>query len=465
MEKSDNQGVSRRGFLSSAVKVGTVGALATGTILSACGDSAISYEDLGLPEMLDKAPAGRKLKAGLVGCGNRGTGAALNFLAAGDGLEIVALADVFEDKLTECRNKLADKGAKVSENQCFVGFDAYQKLIDLADVDVVLLATPPHFRPEHFEACVKAKKPTFMEKPIAVDPVGIRKILASSKKAEAFKLNVVCGTQRRHQRDYVASFAQIANGAIGQILSAKAYWNQAHLWYNERKPGQTDMEHMMRNWSNFTWLSGDHIVEQHVHNIDVINWFAQKTPKFAIGYGSRQRRITGDQYDNFSVDFDYGNGFSMHSMCRQIDDCANGIGEVIVGTKGLITLSDINPHRIFDFKGNVLWEYDYPKNEKGESTGRVKLTPYIQEHVDWVTAIRTGGYINDAEACAYSTLTGIMGRTAAYTGKKVTWEQMMKSDMRLGPAEYHMGDLDMTFEVPVPGAAVKTTSTIDNDQQ
>jgi myo-inositol 2-dehydrogenase/D-chiro-inositol 1-dehydrogenase len=454
MEKANNQGVSRRGFLSSAVKAGTVGALATGAILSACGESTLSYEDLGLPEMLDKAPNGKKLKAGLVGCGNRGTGAALNFLAAGDGLEIVALADVFEDKLNECRTKLSEKGVKVSDDKCFIGFDGYQKLIDSGDVDVVLLATPPHFRPEHFEACVKAKKHTFMEKPIAVDPVGVRKILAASKKAEAFQLNVICGTQRRHQRDYVASYAQVANGAIGEIRSAKAYWNQAHVWYNERQPGQTDMEHMMRNWNNFAWLSGDHIVEQHVHNIDVINWFTQRTPLSASGYGSRQRRKTGDQYDNFSVDFDYGNGFSMHSTCRQIDDCSTGIGEVIVGTKAMIYLSDIEPHKIYDFKGNVLWEYEYPKNEKGESTGRVKLTPYIQEHVNWVTAIRTGKYINDAEACAYSTLTGIMGRISAYTGKKITWDKIIKSDIRIGPTEYHLGDVDMTFEVPVPGAAV-----------
>ncbi len=455
MENKDkNKGVSRRGFLSSAVKAGTVGTLATATILNACGESSLSYEELGLPEMLDKAPGGKKLRAGLVGCGNRGTGAALNFIAAGDDLEIVALADVFEDKLNSCRSKLGDNGVEVPDANCFIGFDAFQKLIDLNDVDVVLLATPPHFRPEHFEACVKAKKHTFMEKPIAVDPVGVRKILAASKKADAFGLKVICGTQRRHQRDYVASYAQVANGAIGEILAAKAYWNQAHVWYNERKEGQTDMEYMLRNWNNFCWLSGDHIVEQHVHNIDVINWFSQKTPQFAIGFGSRQRRKTGDQYDNFSVDFNYGNGFSMHSMCRQIDECANGIGEVLVGTKGMIYLSDTQPHKIYDFSGNVLWEYEYPKNEKGESTGKVKLTPYIQEHVDWVTAIRTSKNINDAEACAYSTLTGIMGRTSAYTGKKITWEEMMKSDMRLGPTDYNYGDVDMTFEVPVPGKAV-----------
>lgn len=452
-EKTNNKGVSRRGFLSSAVKAGTVSALAAGTVLNACGEAKKSYEELGLPSLLDKAPAGKKLKAGLVGCGHRGTGAAMNFLAAGDGLEIIALADVFQDRMDECKNKLKEKNVNVADDHCFLGFDAYQKLLQ-TDVDMVLLATPPHFRAEQFAAAVKAKKHVFMEKPIAVDPVAVRKILTTAKKAEAFGLNVICGTQRRHQRDYCASYAQVANGAIGEILSAKAYWNQSHVWYRERQPGWNDMEYMIRNWNNFSWLSGDHIVEQHVHNIDVINWFTGKTPLFAVGYGSRQRRKTGDQYDNFSIDFTYGNGMSMHSMCRQIDNCANGIGEVIVGTKGLIRMSDSLPHKIYDLKGKVIWAYEYPKNAKGESTNKVKLTPYIQEHVDWVTAIRTGKYINEAEHCALSTLTGIMGRLAAYTGKKVTWEEMMKSNLRLGPTEYHMGDYDLTFEVPVPGTAV-----------
>ncbi len=450
MDKKKNNGVSRRGFLTSAVKAGTVGALATGTLLTACGKSELSYEELGLPEMLDKAPNGKKLKAGLVGCGHRGTGAALNFLAAGDGLELVALADVFQDRIDECRVKLKKNKVEIADEKCFTGFDAYQKLID-SGVDVVLLATPPHFRPEHFAACVKAKKHVFLEKPVAVDPVGVRQILTAAKKAEAFGLKVVCGTQRRHQRDYVASYAQVANGAIGDILSAKAYWNQGHVWYKERQPGWNDMEYMIRNWNNFCWLSGDHIVEQNVHNIDVINWFAGKNPLFAIGYGSRQRRKTGDQYDNFSVDFNYEKGMSMHSMCRQIDNCANGIGEVIVGTKGIIRMSDTQPHRIYDYSGKVVWEYEYPKDKNGKSTGRVKVSPYVQEHIDLVTAIRTNTNINDAEACAKSTLTGIMGRISAYTGKKVTWEEMMKSDLRLGPKEYHLGDVDMKFEVPVPG--------------
>jgi predicted dehydrogenase len=451
MEKNI-KGVSRRGFLGTAVKAGTVGALATGAIMSACG-SEKGVAELNLPPLLDQAPDGKKLKAGLVGCGNRGTGAVLNFIAAGPNLEVVALADAFQEQMDDCRKKLKENNVEIPDNQCFVGFDAYQKLLE-TDVDVVLLATPPYFRPEQFAACVKAKKHVFMEKPIAVDPVGIRTILSAAKKAEAFGLNIITGTQRRHQRDYVATYEQIANGAIGKPLAAKAYWNQSHVWYREREEGWSDMEYMLRNWNNFSWLSGDHIVEQHVHNLDVINWYVGRTPMAAIGFGGRHRRKTGDQYDFFSIDFTYSEGFSMHSMCRQIDGCANGIGEFIIGTEGMTTISDNRPHKIYDLNGKVKWAYEYPKNSNGESTDKVKVSPYVQEHIDLVTAIRTGNTINEAEACAHSTLTGIMGRVSAYTGKKVTWEEIMKSDLKLGPEEIKLGPVDMEFPVPVPGTAV-----------
>jgi predicted dehydrogenase len=450
MEKNI-QGVSRRDFLSNAVKAGTVGALATGAILSACG-SKKSAAELGLPPLLDKAPDGKKLKAGLVGCGNRGTGAVLNFLDAGPNLEVIALADAFQEQVDSCKAKLKENNVEVPDNQCFVGFDAYKQLLE-TDVDVVLLATPPYFRPEHFAACVQAKKHVFMEKPNAVDPVGVRTLLSAGKKAEAFGLCVVNGTQRRHARDYVATYTEIANGAIGEILSAKAYWLQSHVWYKVREEGWSDMEYMLRNWNNFSWLSGDHIVEQHVHNIDIINWFTGKTPAFAVGFGGRARRKTGDQFDFFSIDFNYGGGLSMHSMCRQIDDCANGIGEFLIGTKGMAQISDNTPHKLFDLNGKVIWEYEYPTNDKGEPTNKVKVSPYVQEHVDLVTAIRTGNPINETEFSAHSTLTGIMGRTAAYTGRKITWEEMLKSDMKLGPEKIELGPVDMEFNVPVPGSA------------
>ena len=194
-----------------------------------------------------------------------------------------------------------------------------KKLMALPDLDVVLLATPPQFRPDHFLEAVTKNKHAFLEKPVAVDPVGIRSIITSGKKAEAIGLNVVTGTQRRHQEDYIECYKQVMNGAIGTITSAKVYWNQDHVWFREREPGWNDMEYMIRNWNNFCWLCGDHILDTHVHNIDVINWFLGKNPERAIGYGGRHRRVTGDQYDFFSIDFDYGNGVSSHSMCRQID--------------------------------------------------------------------------------------------------------------------------------------------------
>ncbi len=222
---------------------------------------------------VDKAPDGPLLKAGLVGCGGRGTGAVQDFLKAGPSLQISALADVFADKVQDTRKTLEEKAnQKIADDHCFVGFDAYKKLID-SGVDVVILATPPHFRPEHFEASVDAKKHVFMEKPVAVDPVGVRSVLVSGEKAKAFGLSVVTGTQRRHQRSYIETYNRIANGAIGKIVAADVCWNQSQLWYKEKQKGWSDMEFMIRDWVDWCWLSGDHIVEQHVHNLDVAHWF------------------------------------------------------------------------------------------------------------------------------------------------------------------------------------------------
>jgi predicted dehydrogenase len=204
---------------------------------------------------------------------------------------------------------------------------------------------------------------------------------------------------------------------------------------------------MIRNWNNFCWLCGDHILDTHVHNIDVINWFMGKHPERAIGYGGRARRVTGDQYDFFSIDFDYGNGVSSHSMCRQIDSCANGTGEIIMGTEGYTNCSN----RIWDLNGKLKWEFEYPKDENGNPMQAVKIPPYVQEHMHLVHAIRTGEYVNEAETTAISTLTAIMGRTAAYTGRLITWDDIFKSDMDLGPKIIEMGPVDMVFETPIPG--------------
>ncbi|WP_423129904.1 Gfo/Idh/MocA family protein [Gaoshiqia sp. Z1-71] len=441
--------MNRRNFLGATALAG-IGVLGAGAVLSSC-KSTKSNRELGLPPILSAAPAGKKLRAGLVGAGNRGTGAAINFISAGPDLEIVALADVFQDKIDACRERFQSYKRPIPEENCFVGFDSYKQLMALKDVDVVILATPPQFRPEHFKEAVLQKKHVFMEKPMAVDPVGIRSIIATAKKAEAIGLNVVTGTQRRHQEDYIETYKQVANGEIGKITSAKAFWNQNHVWFRTREEGWDDMTYMLRNWNNFCWLCGDHILDTHVHNIDVINWFLGKYPESAIGYGGRARRITGDQYDFFSIDFEYGNGVSSHSMCRQIDNCANGTGELIIGTEGYTNCQNT----IWNLDGSVKWKYAYPKDEEGQEMDKVKIPPYVQEHMHLVHAIRTGEYVNEAEQTAFSTLAAIMGRTAAYTGKKIAWDEIFKSDMDLGPKEIKLGPVDMEFPVPVPGTAHK----------
>ncbi|WP_297094096.1 Gfo/Idh/MocA family oxidoreductase [uncultured Draconibacterium sp.] len=440
--------LSRRNFLEKSALIGAAGVIGLNA-LSSCKNTTkeVDYE---FPPLLDQAPDGKDLKVGLVGCGNRGTGAALNFLAAGHGLHLVALADVFEDKVWDCRDKLLKQRVEVPEANCFWGFDAYKSLLDV-DLDVVILATPPHFRPMQFDAAVQAKKHVFLEKPVCVDPVGARQIMATAKKAESMGLSVITGTQRRHSRDYNETYRQVASGAIGELVSAKAYWLQSHVWFRTREEGWSDMEYMLRNWNSFCWLGGDHILDTHVHNIDIVNWFMGKTPESAIGFGGRHRRLTGDQYDFFSIDFDFGNGISSHSFSRQIDGCANQLGEVIMGTEGYTNCKNT----VFNHDGSVKWTYEYPKNKDGRSTGVVAVSPYVQEHIHLVTAIRTNKPVVEAHRTAESTLTAVMGRTAAYTGQKVNWEEMMTSNEKLGPKKYEMGPVDMEFPVPKQGTQHK----------
>ncbi|MGB4293427.1 MAG: Gfo/Idh/MocA family oxidoreductase [Bacteroidales bacterium] len=441
--------IGRRKFIGRAALAG-IGMAAAASISGGCKRKEILPVE-GLPPVLKAAPKGRKLKAGLVGAGGRGTGAAINFISAGPDLEIVAVADVFQDKVDAFCKRFESFGLPIPPENRFTGFDGYKKLMAIDDIDVVILATPPKFRPEHFLEAVTMKKHVFMEKPVAVDSNGIRTILATAKKAEALGLNVVTGTQRRHQEDYIATYKKVAEGAIGRIVAAKAWWNQDHVWFRLQEPGWNDMEYMIRNWNNFIWLSGDHILDTHVHNIDVVNWFTGKHPLSAIGYGGRHRRVTGDQYDFFSIDFDYGNGVFSHSMCRQIDGCANGTGELVVGTEGYTNCQNT----IWNLDGKVIWKFEYPKDENGNSTNSVAVSPYIQEHMHLVWAIRTGNYVNEAEQTAISTLTAIMGRTAAYTGKMISWDEILKMDMNLGPSKIEFGPVDMKFEPPVPGLPVQ----------
>ncbi len=430
--------LDRRSFLGAAALAGAA--------MAACSGGAESKVSLGPTQKRgpDQAPDGAPLRAGLVGCGGRGTGAALNFLEAGPNLQVVALADVFADRIENCRAKLKEQGVEVADDRVYVGFDAYKELI-ASDLDIVMLATPPHFRPEHFAAAVDARKDIFMEKPLAVDPVGARALMQTAEKADAFGLRVVTGTQRHHQPEYIETYNRIMDGAIGEIVAARCYWNQGQLWFKEKQTGWSDMEHMIRDWVNWQWLSGDHIVEQHIHNIDVVNWFTNSHPVKAVGSGGRARRVTGDQYDYFNVDYEMENGLHVMSMCRQVDGCANNVSEYLVGTKGSSNCKD----KIYSPDGEVVWAYDKPEGER---------SPYVLEHVNLVTAIRSGESINEAHKTAISTLVAIMGRISAYTGEEVTWEQMMSSDMRLGPTEYAMGSVDLQASVPVPGAGKDTAS-------
>lgn len=374
------------------------------------------------------------LKAGLIGCGGRGRGAAHDLLKSAPNVQITALADVFQDRLDSTRKSLEETGQTISKDRCFIGFDAYQKLIE-TDIDMVLLATPPHFRPEHFAAAVEAGKHVFMEKPVAVDPVGIRSILATGEKAASLGLSVVAGTQRRHKWPYLETQKRVAAGAIGDIVAARCYWNQAQLWYRLRQPGWSDMEWMIRDWVNWCWLSGDHIVEQHVHNIDVVEWFTGIHPQKAVGMGGRMRRVTGDQYDFFGVDYEFANGVHVHSMCRQINGCINNVSEYVVGTKGSTNCKDT----IYDLNGKVVWVYN------GENPPE-----YVQEQADLVAAIRGGEPINETRNVAQSTLTAIMGRLSAYTGKETVRDEVFNLNMRLGPSEYAWGDVPQGT-APLPG--------------
>ena len=448
---SGKPNLSRRNFLGRAAAVGAVGAISPALITSCAPKGKGKEVEYTLCTMLDKAPDGPELKAGLIGCGGRGTGAAMNFLSAGPNLKVTALADVFPDRLAECRTKLKnERNQDIPDERCFTGFDAYEKLLQ-TDVDVVLLATPPFFRPIHFEAAVQARKHCFLEKPVAVDPAGARSIMGSAKKAAAMELSVICGTQRRHQRDYVEIYKKVAGGEIGDVTSANVYWNQSKLWHTNPKPEWSEMEAMIRNWVNWTWLSGDHIVEQHVHNIDVGLWFMGTHPVKALGFGSRQRRITGDQYDNFSVDYVFEDGRHMHSMCRQINGCGGGVYERIQGTSGAALLNG-NNIRLVDLTGKDLWTFPYNVDAQGNKS--IALGPYDQEHVDLVTAIRTNKPINEAENTAISTMVGIMGRISAYTGREVTYDEMMNSDLNLAPKAYVLGPVEgISRTIPVPGEA------------
>ncbi|SFS38291.1 Gfo/Idh/MocA family protein [Sphingobacterium wenxiniae] len=372
-----------------------------------------------------------EIKIALVGCGGRGTGAAFDAFASGQNIKLVAMADAFQDNLESTYNTLKEKfGDKVDvpDSRKYVGFDGYKSAIK--DADVVLLVTPPGFRPQHFEEAVKQGKHVFMEKAVATDIPGVRSVLATAEIAKQKKLNVVVGLQRRYQTNYREAIKRIHDGAIGDVVSGQVYWNSGGVWVRPRKPGQTEMEYQMRNWYYFNWLCGDHIVEQHVHNIDIANWVKGKYPVSIQGTGSRAHRTGkeyGEIYDNFAIEMTYDDGSVVYSQCRHFEGISNRVDETFQATKGRVYLSAGNQAVLWDAKGNEIYRHD-PKGNPNA---------YQQEHKELFAAIANGEYkFNDAEYGAYSTLAGIIGRIACYTGKVIKWDQALQSNIDLMPERY-----------------------------
>lgn len=389
-----------------------------------------------------------RIKIGLVGCGWRGIGAVRNCLEADPSVQLWALGDVFADRvdvaLEEFQKGTSGSNAQpplpadrmsVPRERCFSGFDAYQGVIN-SGIDLVLLVTPPHFRPMHLEAALAANLHVFMEKPVAVDVAGARKMLALAKVADEKGLAVVAGTQRRHAKNYLETMARIHDGAIGEIVGGQAYWLQEGLWHRGREPQWSEMEYQLRNWLYFTWLSGDHIVEQHVHNLDIINWALGGPPVKAFGMGGRQSRTDpkyGNAYDHFSVEYEYANGVRVQSLCRQVPGASSRVAERLVGTKG-----SANPAGTIE--GAHAWRFE---GEPGDSM--------VQEHVDLIRSIRDGRPINHTRRITESTLTAILGRVSAYSGREVSYDWLLNaSKLDLSPAKYAFGDAP-AVEIPIPG--------------
>lgn len=369
------------------------------------------------------------IKIALVGCGGRGTGAAFQALDTKYNIKLVAMADAFQDRLGQSYKALFGKYGKakvdVPEGKRFVGFEGYKKAI--AEADVVLMAAPPGFRPAHFEEAVKQGKHVFMEKPVATDSPGVRKVLEMAQEAKKKKLNVVVGLQRHYQRNYRETIKRIQDGAIGDVVSGQVYWNSGGVWVNPRQDGQTEMEYQMRNWYYFNWLCGDHIAEQHIHNIDVANWIKGSYPVSAMGTGSRFLR-TGKEYgeifDNHTVEFIYEDGTVLQSQCRHYEGTENRVDESFQGTKGRVYLSANNDGKLWDLKGKEIYNH----------AGKGDPNPYQTEHDELFEAISNGKYkFEDAENAAKSTMTSLLGRYATYSGKVIKWDEALNSNINLMP--------------------------------
>jgi myo-inositol 2-dehydrogenase / D-chiro-inositol 1-dehydrogenase len=425
---------SRRDFLKSSTAAMVGGALVSSLAIARSAHAAGDDE----------------IKIALIGCGGRGSGAAKQALSTQGKVKLIAMADVYRDRLEGSLAQLmAQEGMRdridVPEDRRFVGFDAYRKALE-AGPDLVILATPPGFRPIHFEAAVNANKHVFMEKPVATDAPGVRRVLAAAEESKKKNLAVGVGLQRRHQNIYLETIKRLQDGAIGDIVATRVYWNGSTPWVHERKPGQSEMDYQMRNWYYFVWICGDHIVEQHIHNMDVVNWLKGGYPVKANGMGGcqvRKGKDYGETFDHHCVEFEYADGSRMFSQCRHIPGCWNSVSEHAHGTKGTANLGNGQ----IKINGGESWRYRGPQPD-----------PYQVEHDDLFASIRAGNPINEAEAGAKSTMTAILGRMCTYSGKEVTWDAALGSEINLAPEVFSFDATpksvpgpDGLYPLPVPG--------------
>lgn len=426
---------SRRDFLKTSAVAAAATTLSMAPAVHAAGSDAI--------------------KVGIIGCGGRGSSAAENVLMSAPNVQIVALGDVFKFRVDDLRTRVTkfaqgaetkklDNSVDLPAERCYAGLDCHEKVINTPGVNYIILASPPGFRPMHLEAAVKAGKHIFTEKPVSVDGPGTRKVLAAYNDGLKKNLGIAAGTQRRHQAPYIETIKRIHNGEIGDITAMRCYWNGTGIWFKKReelaKHGEktTDLAFQLYNWYHFIWTCGDHICEQHVHNLDVCNWaMGNKHPSKCIGVGSRAMRPAGSPneagniYDQFAIDFEYEGGVHMFSMCRHIPKSDNNVSEAITGTKGFCQVNayTINGKKVADGRGT---------------------DPYVQEHTDLINSIRQGKPINELKNVAESSLTAIMGRMAAYTGKTVTWDKALNSELDT----YPKAPLTWEMALSVPSVAV-----------
>ena len=443
-KRNNSSKSSRRTFLQDSSKLAVAGAAASSVIATSPTLARTAY-----------AAGSDTIRLGLIGAGGRGTGAAVQAMNTKYGnVELVAAADIFpkrlEGALKTCTKKHRGK-VQVPDDKRHIGFDAYKKVLDDNNVNMVILATPPGFRPLQFEAAINANKHVFMEKPVAVDAPGIRRVLRAGELAKQKNLAVAVGLQRRHERAYRETIAELQNGIIGDLIHSRVYWNGGGVWTRPREEGQTELEYQTKNWYYFNWMCGDHIVEQHIHNIDVGNWLMDDFPEKAQGMGGRQVRVgpdTGQIYDHHAVEFTYANGHKMLSQCRHQRRTWQNVSEHVHGSKGY---SNISKGKIYDTNDELIFE------SKGARGG------HQQEHHDLFAALQAGEIPNETEYGAKSTMTAIMGRMATYSGKELHWKDVIESNITLcdvdnlndfdDPAPVQP-DADGNYPIAIPGKKV-----------